>query len=84
MTSFFGIKHAIFAFFLKTTRRISAKFFLEFKRKHLFITTCIEKQCTQPLRRYNYSVSMSLFFLSHNLVYLLYFCHSLGLGLELG
>jgi len=24
-------------------------FFSEFKRKHLFITTCIEKQCTRPL-----------------------------------
>jgi len=43
--SFFRIKDA---FFLKTTRRICANFFSEFRRKH-FNTTCIEKQCTWPL-----------------------------------
>jgi len=47
MTSFFGIKMC--GFFSKTTRRIYAKFFSGFRRKHLFITTCIEKQCTRPL-----------------------------------
>jgi len=26
------------------------KFFSGFRRKHLFTTTCIEKQCTWPLR----------------------------------
>jgi len=25
-------------------------FFLGFRRKHLFITTCIEKHCTRPFR----------------------------------
>jgi len=44
--SFFGIKGV---FFSKTTRRICAKFFSGFRRKRLFITTCIEKQCTRPL-----------------------------------
>jgi len=24
------------------------QFFSEFRRKHLFITTCVEKHCTQP------------------------------------
>jgi len=36
------------AFFSKTTRQIYNKFFSGFKRKHLFITTCIEKHCTRP------------------------------------
>jgi len=45
--SIFGIKGA---FFSTTTRRISANFFFRIWRKHLFITTCIEKQCTRPLR----------------------------------
>jgi len=44
--SFFGIEGA---FFSKTTIRICAKNFSGFRRKHLFITTCIERQCTQPL-----------------------------------
>jgi len=39
-----------FAFLSKTTRRICAKFFLGFRRKHLFIATYIEKHCTRPLR----------------------------------
>jgi len=34
----------------KTTRRICAIFYSEFRRKHLFITTCIEKSCTLPLK----------------------------------
>jgi len=29
------------------TKHICANFFSGFKRKHLFIATCIEKQCTQ-------------------------------------
>jgi len=46
VTSLFGIEGAFFVF-LETTRRICAKFFFSwFRRKHLFITTCIEKQCT--------------------------------------
>jgi len=36
-------------FILKTTRQICANFFSRFRKKHLFITTCIEKQCTRPL-----------------------------------
>jgi len=44
------IKDAFFAFFSKTTRWICvSKFFSGFRRKHLFITTCIKKQCTRPL-----------------------------------
>jgi len=39
----------VLAFFLKTTRRICAKFFSGFRRKHLFITTRIKEQCTRPL-----------------------------------
>jgi len=35
----FGIKGE---FFSKMTRRICTKFFPGFRRKHLFITTCIE------------------------------------------
>jgi len=46
VTLFFGINGAFFVFFLKTSRWICAKFFSRFRRKHLFITTCIEKQCT--------------------------------------
>jgi len=46
VTSFFGIKGTLFS---KTTRWISATFFSWFRRKHLFITTCIEKHCTWPL-----------------------------------
>jgi len=33
-------------FFLKAVRLICTNFFSESGRKHLFITTCIEKQCT--------------------------------------
>jgi len=29
---------------------ICAKFFLGFMKKYLFITTCIEKHCTRPLK----------------------------------
>jgi len=36
---------------LKTTRRICANFFSRFRRKHLFITTCIEKHCIRPSRK---------------------------------
>jgi len=46
MTSFFGIKVCVFLENDKTDR---AKFFSGFRRK-LFIITCIEKQCTRPLR----------------------------------
>jgi len=53
MTSFFGFKVCIFLFFLKMTRRICAKFFSGFERKHLFITSCIEKHCTRPLKCLN-------------------------------
>jgi len=30
----------------------SAPNFLSFRRNHLYITTCIEKHCTRPLKRY--------------------------------
>jgi len=32
--------------FSQTTKWICTKFFSEFKRRHSFITTCIEKLCT--------------------------------------
>jgi len=49
--SFFGIKGA----FLRFSRKrqdgwICANLFLGFRRKHLFIITCIEKQCIRPLK----------------------------------
>jgi len=34
------------------TKRICANFFSEFRRKHLFITTCIEENCTGSLKHY--------------------------------
>jgi len=40
---------AVFAFFSKTRIRICEKFFSGFVRKHLIITTCVEKQCTRSL-----------------------------------
>jgi len=46
VTLFFRIKGA---FILKMTRQICDKFFSGFRRKHFFITTCIEKQCTWHL-----------------------------------
>jgi len=51
VTSFFGIKGAFFVFFSKTPKRICAHFLLGFKRKHLLITTCIEKHCIRPLKK---------------------------------
>jgi len=47
VTSFFGIISAFLAF-SQVTRQICAKFFSRFRRKHLFISTCIEKQCIRP------------------------------------
>jgi len=32
-------------------------FFLKFRKKHLFITTCIEKHCNRPLIKYIYYTS---------------------------
>jgi len=46
VTSFFRIKVCVFLENDKTDLR---QFFSGFSRKHLLITTCIEKQCTQPL-----------------------------------
>jgi len=48
MTSFFEIK--VFFRFSRKRQDGSAPSFLKFKRKHLFITTCIEKHCTWPLK----------------------------------
>jgi len=50
VTSFFGIKGEFFAFFSKMTRWICTKLFSGFRRKHLFITICIEKQCTRAFK----------------------------------
>jgi len=38
--------------FLKTTKLMDLRkhFFSGFRRKHLFITTCIEKHCIRPLK----------------------------------
>jgi len=47
VTSFFKIKVCVF---LKKTRWICAKYFSGFRSKHLFITTCNEKQCTRPFK----------------------------------
>jgi len=45
----FGIKVCVFCIFLKNDKTDLRQFFSGF-RKHLFITTCIEKQSTQPLK----------------------------------
>jgi len=39
----------VFCVFLKNDKTDVRPIFLVFRRKHLFITTCIEKQCTRPL-----------------------------------
>jgi len=48
VTSFFEIKGTFLHFSRKTTS-CAKVFFRIFRRKHLFITICIEKQCTWPL-----------------------------------
>jgi len=47
VTSFFGIEVCVFLENDKTDLR---QFIFRNKKKHLFITTCIEKQCTRPQR----------------------------------
>jgi len=47
--SFFGIKVSVLCFTPKSPRRICTNFLSGFRRKHLFVTTCIEKHCTRPL-----------------------------------
>jgi len=47
--SFFEIKGAFLHFSRKRQEGYVPNFFLGFRRKHLVITTCIEKQCTRPL-----------------------------------
>jgi len=37
-------------YFSRKRQDVSAPIFSGFKRKHLFITTRIEKHCTQPLK----------------------------------
>jgi len=49
VTSLFGIK-GVFLRFLENDKMDLRQFFSGFRRKHLCITTCIEKHCTQPLR----------------------------------
>jgi len=44
VTSFFEIKVCVF---FETDKTVCYNF-LGFRKKHLFITTCIEKQCTWP------------------------------------
>jgi len=39
-----------FCIFLKNDKMELHQFFSGFRRKHLFIITCIEKHCTRPLR----------------------------------
>jgi len=46
--SFFEIKVCAFCVFLENDKTNIFQFFSGFKRKHLFITTCIEKHCTRP------------------------------------
>jgi len=65
VTLFFGIK---VAFFRKRQDRSVPIFFSGFRRKHLFITTCIEKQCIRPLREYNQD--LIFLFVSHS------WCHT--------
>jgi len=48
--SFFGNKVCVFSVFLENDKTDLRQFFSGFRRKHLFITTCIEKHCTRPLR----------------------------------
>jgi len=62
VTSFFRIKGAFFAFFSKTC----AIFFSGFRRKHLFIKTWIEKQCTWPLRQRLAEIRFQLIVFSNN------------------
>jgi len=50
VTSYFEIKVCVFGIFLENDKTNQRQFLLGFRRKHLFITTCIEKQCTRPLR----------------------------------
>jgi len=47
--SFFGIKGVFLRFSQKRQDGSVPKFFSGFRRKHLFIITCVEKQCTRPL-----------------------------------
>jgi len=49
VTSFFEIRDAFLRFSQKRHDGSAPNYFSGFKRKHLFITTCIEKQCTRPL-----------------------------------
>jgi len=49
VTSFFGIKGTFLRFSRKRQDGFAPNFFSRFRRKHLLITTCIEKQCTRPL-----------------------------------
>jgi len=51
MTLFFGINGAFILRFSGKRQDETAPIFLSgFRRKHLFITTCIEKQCTWLLK----------------------------------
>jgi len=60
VTSVFGIKVCFFCVFLENDKTdLRQKFFSEFKRKQLFITICIEKHCTRPLKMQHYDTDRS-------------------------
>jgi len=56
VTSFFGFKGAFLHFSCKRPDRSALNFFSGFRRKHLLITTCIEKQCTRPLKLVGFKI----------------------------
>jgi len=50
-----------FCVFSKMTKRSCAKFFSGFRKSHLFITPCIEKQCTRPSKKWRAICSTARF-----------------------
>jgi len=48
------LKYALFCVFRENDKTDLRQIFSGFTRKHLFITTCIEKHCTQPLMHSNH------------------------------
>jgi len=49
VTSFFEVKVCVFCVFLENVKTdLRQNFFSGFRRKHLLITTCVEKHCTRP------------------------------------
>jgi len=60
VTSFFGIKGEFLRFSRKRQDGSVPNFFSGCRRKHLFIKTCIEKQCTRPLNQHMPSIALFL------------------------